>query len=102
MLKCSKVKKKRDPNSAATSNFVLIVVVKVTLTKHSEVIFNLLKQFLSESAVLKCRIAPYVYQLTFAVHKVNIAVNFISFIDDVISSHSLPEALCFPSQLHFY
>lgn len=45
MLKCSKVKKKTDPKSAATSNFILIVVVKVTLTKYSEVIFNVLKHF---------------------------------------------------------
>ncbi len=102
MSKCYKVKKKknRDPKSTATSNFILIVVVMVTL-KRSEVIFKLLQNFferreiVSQSAVLKCRKAPYFYLLTFTVHKVYIVINFISFIDNVISLYSLSEAFMF-------
>lgn len=74
----------------------------VILNKHSEVIFKLLQNFferreiMSQSAVLKCRKAPYIYELTFAVHKVYIVINFISFIDNVISLYSLSgEAVMF-------
>lgn len=50
------------------------------------------KEIVSLSSVLKCQEAPYFYQLTLTVHKVYIVINFISFIDNVISLYSRSEA----------
>lgn len=104
MLQSSRTKKRtRDPESAATSNFILIVVM---LTLIKRLFSNYYETFLKEkeivslSSVLKCWEAPYFYQLTLTVHKVYIVINFISFICDFFV-FTICSFCCFTSQSSF-